>query len=211
MSPRKKTTGNGEAPESLQAARCAPVSVFLHPMHAATMRSMRSYAATILFAALGALVWALWPPSLSTASENENSRAGKLDLSARPRFGVASFYANEFFGKRMADGARMNPDSNNAASRTLPLGTVARVTGVASGKSAIVKIEDRGPYVRGRIVDLSPSTARKIGITQRMGVAEVIVAPIAVPLPGGGVKLGSIANAHDTRLATAMEEMHPIS
>jgi rare lipoprotein A len=84
----------------------------------------------------------------------------------------------------------MNPRGNNAASRTLPLGTVAKVTNVATGKSAIIEIEDRGPYIKGRIVDLSPSTARKIGITRRIGVAKVVVAPIAVPLPDGRVKLG---------------------
>ncbi len=89
----------------------------------------------------------------------------------------------------MANGAPMNPRGDNAASRTLPLGTVAKVTNVATGKSAIIKIEDRGPYIKGRIVDLSPSTAHKIGITRRIGVAKVVVAPIAVPLPDGGVKL----------------------
>ena len=90
----------------------------------------------------------------------------------------------------MANGAPMNPRGNNAASRTLPLGTVAKVTNVATGKSAIIKIEDRGPYIKGRIVDLSPSTAHKIGITKRIGVAKVVVAPLAVPLPDGTVKLG---------------------
>ena len=89
----------------------------------------------------------------------------------------------------MADGAPMNPRGNNAASRTLPLGTVAKVTNITTGKSAIIKIEDRGPYIKGRIVDLSPSTAHKIGITKRIGVAKVVVAPIAVPLPDGQVKL----------------------
>lgn len=83
----------------------------------------------------------------------------------------------------------MNPRGNNAASRTLPLGTVAKVTNLATGKSAIIKIEDRGPYIKGRIVDLSPSTAHKIGITRRVGVAKVVVEPIAVPLPDGRVKL----------------------
>jgi len=114
----------------------------------------------------------------------------KPDLSARKRRGNASYYARQFFGKPMANGAPMNPRGNNAASRTLPLGTVAKVTNVATGKSAIIKIEDRGPYIKGRIVDLSPSTARKIGITRRLGVAKVVVAPIAVPLPDGRVKLG---------------------
>jgi rare lipoprotein A len=88
----------------------------------------------------------------------------------------------------------MNPRSNNAASRTLPLGTVAKVTDVATGKSAVVKIEDRGPYIKGRIVDLSPATARTIGITPHVGVAKVVVAPIAVPLPNGRIRLGAASS-----------------
>lgn len=121
----------------------------------------------------------------------------KPDLSARKRRGSASFYARQFFGKPMANGAPMNPRGNNAASRTLPLGTVAKVTNVATGKSAIIRIEDRGPYIKGRIVDLSPSTAHKIGITKRIGVAKVVVAPIAVPLPDGRVKLSPQPRDHD--------------
>ncbi|MGH7103797.1 MAG: septal ring lytic transglycosylase RlpA family protein [Acetobacteraceae bacterium] len=121
----------------------------------------------------------------------------KPDLSARKRRGKASYYARQFFGKPMANGAPMNPRGKNAASRTLPLGTVAKVTNVATGKSAIIKIEDRGPYIKGRIVDLSPSTARKIGITRRIGVAKVVVAPIAVPLPDGQVKLGGPPDHHE--------------
>lgn len=93
----------------------------------------------------------------------------------------------------------MNPHGNNAASRTLPLGTVAKVTDVDTGKSAIVKIEDRGPYIKGRIVDLSPSTARKIGITPHIGVAKVVVAPIAVPLPDGRIKIGPAAHEPSSR------------
>ena len=116
------------------------------------------------------------------------------DLSARKRLGKASYYARQFFGRPMADGTPMNPRGNNAASRTLPLGTVAKVTDVATGKSAIVRIEDRGPYIKGRIVDLSPSTARSIGITPHLGVADVVVAPIAVPLPDGRIKLGRAAH-----------------
>jgi rare lipoprotein A (peptidoglycan hydrolase) len=117
----------------------------------------------------------------------------KPDFSARKRVGKASYYARQFFGRPMANGSRMNPHGINAASRTLPLGTVAKVTNVATGKSAIVRIEDRGPYIKGRIVDLSPSTARKIGITPHIGVAQVVVAPILVPLPDGRVKLGPAA------------------
>lgn len=117
----------------------------------------------------------------------------KLDLSGRKRTGEASFYANRFAGRKMADGRPMNPRDDNAASKTLPLGTTAKVTNLETGQSAVVTIQDRGPYVKGRIVDLSPSTAQKIGITRDEGVAKVEVAPIAVPLPDGSVKPGSAA------------------
>ena len=73
----------------------------------------------------------------------------------------------------------MDPHGDNAASRTLPLGTRARVTNLQTGQSALVTIRDRGPYVRGRIVDLSPATARLVGITPGEGLAKVEVAPIA--------------------------------
>ncbi len=110
----------------------------------------------------------------------------KLDLSGRTQFGNASFYAKKFVGREMAGGIKMDPHSDNAASKTLPLGTTARVTNMETGQSAVVTIRDRGPYVKGRIVDLSPSTAQKIGITR--GVAKVKVTPISVPLPDGSTK-----------------------
>jgi len=89
----------------------------------------------------------------------------------------------------MADGGRMDPDGDNAASDTLPLGTTARVTNIETGASALITIRDRGPHVKGRIVELSPSTARKIGITKRRGIGKVSVAPISIPLPDGSTKL----------------------
>ena len=112
------------------------------------------------------------------------------DLSARSRIGKASFYAKMFNGRKMADGTPMDPMGDNAASRTLPLGTRAVVTNLDTGRSAVVTIRDRGPYVHGRIVDLSPSTAQQLGITPRIGVAMVEVAPISVPLPNGSVRWG---------------------
>ncbi|MDB5938814.1 MAG: rare lipoprotein [Polaromonas sp.] len=82
----------------------------------------------------------------------------------------------------------MNPHSDNAASKTLPLGSTAKVTNLQTGQSATVTIRDRGPYVLGRILDVSPSTARKIGITKHHGVAKVQVAPIAVAQTNDSVK-----------------------
>ena len=124
----------------------------------------------------------------------------QLDRSGQRRIGKASFYARMFAGRKMADGNRMDPQDGNAASRTLPLGTTAKVTNLKTGKSAVVKIQDRGPYVEGRIVDLSPATAREIGITPREGVTKVEVAPITVPLADGSVRLG--AAAEEVRLAS---------
>jgi len=116
-----------------------------------------------------------------------------LDLSGSKRRGKASFYAQKFSGRKMADGTAMQLQSNNAASKTLPLGTTAKVTNLETGRSAVVTIRDRGPYIRGRIVDLSPSTAKEIGIDHKKGVAKVEVAPILVPLADGRIKLGAAA------------------
>ena len=154
---------------------------------------MQRLAGAIPLVLIAGLAVAFSPPGAAKAPRRNVpqrvSGPAKPDFSARKRRGNASYYAPQFFGKRMANGARMNPRGNNAASRTLPLGTVAKVTNITTGRSAIIKIEDRGPYIKGRIIDLSPSTARKIEITTRIGVAKVVVAPIAVPLPDGRVKL----------------------
>lgn len=99
----------------------------------------------------------------------------------KPQVGKASIYSKKFAGRKMANGARMNPGDSNAASKTLPLGTRARVTNLENGRTAMVTIEDRGPYVPGRIVDLSPHTASEIGLTEKQGVARVEVVPIELP------------------------------
>jgi rare lipoprotein A len=130
----------------------------------------------------------------SQGDRSQDAKKPALDRSGGKRFGKASFYANFFAGKKMADGKIMNPQTDNAASRTLPLGTTAKVTNLETGKSAVVTIQDRGPYVDGRIVDLSPSTAQKIGITRREGIAKVEVTPIAVPMPDGRIRLGAAAS-----------------
>jgi rare lipoprotein A len=116
--------------------------------------------------------------------------APPLDHSGRQRKGKASFYGRKLSGRKMADGTAMNPNSNVAASKTLPIGTTARVTNLNTGRSAVVEIRDRGPYVKGRIVDLSPKTAKDIG-AGKAGVVPVEVAPIEVPQPDGSVKAGA--------------------
>lgn len=140
-----------------------------------------------------------------SASARQRASPAKVqpDLSGLTRVGKASIFAKKFAGKKMADGSKMDPEGDNAASKTLPLGTTAKVTHLETGQSAIVTIQDRGPYVKGRIVDLSPSTARKIGITQDTGLASVQVDPIAVPMPDGSVKPGVAAEEAKAEMPTS--------
>lgn len=125
----------------------------------------------------GTVAWA-------EASDKEplaSSRKPGLDRSGKPRTGKASYYGKEFHGKKMADGTPMNPESNVAASKTLPLGTKAQVTNLENGKSEVVEIRDRGPYVAGRIVDVSPKVAEKLDMKQD-GVVAVEVRPLEIPM-----------------------------
>lgn len=105
------------------------------------------------------------------------------DRKLAPQVGKASIYAKRFSHRRMANGNRMDPNGTNAASKTLPLGTKALVRNLETGKSAVVTIEDRGPFVPGRIVDLSPATAEQIGLDHKQGLAVVEVTPVELPPP----------------------------
>jgi rare lipoprotein A len=117
----------------------------------------------------------------------------QLDRSGNTQKGRASYYGKSFAGKKMADGTPMDPNENVAASRTLPLGTRAEVVNLENGKSREVEIRDRGPYVDGRIVDVSPKVARELDM-HKDGVAPVLVRPIEVPQADGSTKAGSGAS-----------------
>jgi rare lipoprotein A len=83
--------------------------------------------------------------------------------------GTASYYRS---GKVTANGEKFNPGGMTAAHRTLPFGTKVRVTNVRTGKVVVVRINDRGPFIRGRIIDLAYGAARTVGLV-RTGVAKV--------------------------------------
>jgi rare lipoprotein A len=85
------------------------------------------------------------------------------------QIGMASYYKH---GGMTASGEKFNPQGLTAAHRTLPFGTKVRVVNVRSGKSVVVRINDRGPFVRGRIIDLAFGAARAVGL-HRAGVAKV--------------------------------------
>jgi rare lipoprotein A len=120
----------------------------------------------------------------SAASNEPRSPAGPKTQAGkhhRKQVGVASVYARRFGGRKMADGTRLDLNDHVAASRTLPLGTEAKVTNLETGQSTRVTIQDRGPYAKGRILDLTPAAAKSIGLTPKEGVAKVEVQPISVP------------------------------
>ena len=86
--------------------------------------------------------------------------------------GKASFYAMKYQSRKTASGERFDQSANTAAHKKLPFGTKVKVTNVKNGKSVIVRINDRGPFVRGRIIDLSRSAFSSIGNTSA-GVIDV--------------------------------------
>jgi rare lipoprotein A len=156
------------------------------------------------------------PAQPSPAAKQEAERLAKLppvgphakgiDHSGRTQKGKASYYGPGFAHKKMANGEPMNPRSNTAASKTLPLGTTAKVVNLDNGKAATVHIGDRGPYVDGRVVDVTPKTANHLEM-KKQGTAPVAVKPIVVPQKDGGVKLGSgAADATPEEIQHALEE-----
>jgi rare lipoprotein A len=87
--------------------------------------------------------------------------------------GEASWYGPGFHGRQTANGERFNTNDLTAAHKTLPFGTKVKVTNEQTGESVVVRINDRGPYAKDRVIDLSKASAQAIGIS---GVAKVILA-----------------------------------
>jgi rare lipoprotein A len=108
--------------------------------------------------AAGALLGAM---ALSACAGRERPIAGYVRYDA---VGLASWYGAGFAGRRTASGAPFDPQALTAAHRTLPLGTMASVTALATGRAVAVRITDRGPGRRDRLIDLSQGAARLLGV-----------------------------------------------
>lgn len=90
------------------------------------------------------------------------SRPPGSDLEREVQVGFASYYGSRFHGGRTASGERYDEKALTAAHRTLPFGTKVQVTNLANGKSVVVTITDRGPFTKGRVIDVSRRAARKL-------------------------------------------------
>jgi len=115
-------------------------------------------------------------PFFYSHSEAQTQTIGKKET------GYASYYASRFTGKRTASGETFNNDSLTCAHRTLAFGTLVKVRNLANEREIIVKVNDRGPFVRGRIVDLSRKAAQLLGFAH-LGTAKVTIEPIILILP----------------------------
>jgi rare lipoprotein A len=115
-------------------------------------------------------------PASGTGSDKSLADAqpigGGPDVASFHQNGRASWYGRAFHGHRTASGERFNMEALTAAHRTLPLGSYVRVTVPFTKKSVVVKINDRGPFARGRVIDLSYAAAKMLGV-QRVGTASV--------------------------------------
>ena len=118
--------------------------------------------------------------------------------------GMASWYGRKFHGQRTSTGEVYDMFAMTAAHPTLPIPSYARVTNVASGRSVVVRVNDRGPFLHGRIVDLSYAAAHKLGIAQR-GSGEVVVESLLA----GGETVASVAPVLATPVPVAAGKPEP--
>jgi rare lipoprotein A len=156
--------GNSPAPQAREIAiRVRPLRPVLgmHTLDLVMRRQLLALAVAVVLASGCSLV----------RHEAPSAPTGKGQV------GLASWYGGSLHGRRTASGERFDQDALTAAHRTLPLGTRVRVTNLENGRSVIVTVTDRGPFVRGRVIDLSRGAARRLGIL-RTGTARVRVEPI---------------------------------
>ncbi|QGU33821.1 septal ring lytic transglycosylase RlpA family protein [Thermochromatium tepidum] len=98
--------------------------------------------------------------------------------------GIASYYHDNLHGRRTASGQVYNKYRLSAAHKTLPIGTKIQVTDTKTGRSIVVRVNDRGPFVKGRILDLSKEAAKELGIIDR-GIAQVDLRVLSKPQQDG--------------------------
>jgi rare lipoprotein A len=114
----------------------------------------------------GALSILLAQPDVASAKSSKKLMP-RHDLTPLQLTGLASYYGSKFHAKRTASGERFDNNALTAAHKTLPFGSRVKVINPRNGLSVIVRINDRGPFVKGRIIDLSKAAARKVGLSHQ--------------------------------------------
>lgn len=127
------------------------------------------------------------------ACSTESASHPKVQKETEPAFeqtGKASWYGPGFHGEQTASGEIYDQNGRTAAHRSLPLGTEVEVTNVKTGKSVELEINDRGPYVKGRVIELSRAAAKDLGIKEK-GLATVKIEADSVPKKKGAQEMVS--------------------
>lgn len=114
------------------------------------------------------------------AKVNNETVVNHSQASTTTETGVASFYSDKFNGRRTANGEIFHNKKLTAAHRTLPFGTYVKVTALWNGRSVVVKINDRGPFIKGRVIDLSKAAAAKLHLIGK-GVGKVDIEVVPAP------------------------------
>ena len=148
--------------EGLAGPGPAPAVLGLRPPACEDGRAMRMPDAISYRRVVAALCLAL----LAGSCAGRKQPATSTDLQKHEERGIASYYGKKFHGRTTANGERFDMRELTAAHRTLPFGTVVRVTNLNNGLEVRVRINDRGPFVKGRIIDLSRGAAKKLDMIQ---------------------------------------------
>ena len=142
-------------------------------------------------------------PVKTTVPTQPDELSLRIPADAKPisvETGLASWYGGPYHNRRGSNGEIYNMNAMTAAHRTLPLGSIVRVINVKTGRSTLVRITDRGPFVEGRILDLSRAAAKKIEILQAgVGMVRIEVLRTPSPLETGGrwaVQIGAFEQEH---------------
>jgi len=125
------------------------------------------------------------PSADDTGSESADAEASSLPGDTKPistETGMASWYGPPYHNRKGSNGEVYNMHAMTAAHRTLPLGSIVRVTNVKTGRSAVVRITDRGPFIEGRVLDLSLAAAKAVDVWQP-GIARVRLDVLKMPSP----------------------------
>lgn len=126
----------------------------------------------------------------ATPGVHARTRRGDVPVTERVQYGAASWYGSAWRGRTTASGALFDERELTAAHRTLPLGTKVQVTNLKNGRSVVVKVTDRGPRSRHRLIDLSHAAAQRLGFTHH-GLTPVKVSVVSAPEPPASAPAGS--------------------